>query len=100
MLARANLIHCRRTEGTTNECKDSDLGEVGEEEHGDDDTDGGECGLEQRREHRLEEGRVCLGSAIMLRFRCSRLTAKQVKDTLMRGISGMSQGGISHHLLE
>lgn len=48
----------QRTERTSDDGQNGDLWEVGEEEHRDDDTDGGQGGFEERRQHRLKEGGV------------------------------------------
>jgi hypothetical protein len=76
-----------RTKRTTDECEDCYLGEVGEEEHGDDYSDGCESCFEEGREHRLKQfGVYVVSLSVRVLLLCvPRLTAKQVDDSLYKG---------------
>jgi hypothetical protein len=80
---RSCVSFCRRrqerTERTTDEREDGYLGEVGEEEHGDDDSDCCESCFEEGREHRLKQFGVCARCRCQLSRKYHWTTARDLR---------------------
>jgi hypothetical protein len=92
-----------RTKRTTDEREGCDLGEVGEEEHGDDYADGCESCFEEGREHRLKQFGVYVVSSLSVRvlLLCGpALTAKKVDDSLYNGSVTATNSMTQHDSLE